>query len=145
MLTITLSELMSDVQVTHPKMDGSLEESGESQRLRRSLQQIAQESISADLLRECGLPEDSLTALPDGVNGQQWSWAGVAELSTSLLKAVDAAVGHALLVSFPTSFSDTCVKILCLFVQVDKRIYLMRRTGLGSLGLQLFYSRNAGS
>ncbi|XP_024369391.1 guanine nucleotide exchange factor SPIKE 1 isoform X5 [Physcomitrium patens] len=97
MLTITLSELMSDVQVTHPKMDGSLEESGESQRLRRSLQQIAQESISADLLRECGLPEDSLTALPEGVNGQQWSWAGVAELSTSLLKAVDAAVGHALL------------------------------------------------
>lgn len=100
MLTITLSELMSDVQVTQPKMDGSLEESGESQRLRRSLQQIAHESISADLLRECGLPEDSLTRVPEGVSGQQWSWAGVAELSTSLLRAVEAAVGHALLVPF---------------------------------------------
>lgn len=104
MLTITLSELMSDVQVTQPKMDGSLEESGESQRLRRTLQQISQESVSADLLRECGLPEDSLSALPEGVNGHKWSWAGVAELSTSLLKAVEAAVGHALLVLFPLSF-----------------------------------------
>lgn len=114
---------MSDVQVTQPKMDGSLEESGESQRLRRSLQQIAQESISADLLRECGLPEDSLTALPDGVNGHQWSWAGVAELSTSLLKAVEAAVAHALLVHFPLSFAysnmpNSCVLFWCIGLTV---------------------------
>lgn len=104
MLTIALSELMSDVQVTQPKMDGSLEESGESQRLRRSLQQIAQESIGTDFLRECGLREDSLSTMPEGVNGQEWSWAGVAELSTNLLKAVEAAVGHALLVHFSLSF-----------------------------------------
>ena len=80
MLTITLSELISDVQVTQPKMDGSFEESGECQRLCRSLQQIAQESISADLLRECGLLEDSLTAVLEGVNDHQWGWAGVVEL-----------------------------------------------------------------
>lgn len=104
MLTITLSELMSDVQVTQPKMDGSLEESGESQRLRRSLQQIAQENISGDLLRECGLPEDTLISLPEGVNGLQWSWGGVAELSANLLEAVEAAVRHALLVLFSLSF-----------------------------------------
>lgn len=120
MLTITLSELMSDVQVTQPKMDGSLEESGESQRLRKSLQQLAQEGISADLLRECGLPEDSLTALPEGVNGHQWSWAGVAELSTSLLKAVEAAVGHALLVLSPLSFAysnmTNSLRILLVYI-----------------------------
>ncbi|XP_073392859.1 guanine nucleotide exchange factor SPIKE 1 isoform X2 [Physcomitrium patens] len=97
LLTITLSELMSDVQVTQHRMDGSLEESGESQRLRRSLRQIAQENISTDLLRESGLPEGTLSALPDGGCEQIWSWAGVHELSNSLLKAVEAAVGHALL------------------------------------------------
>jgi hypothetical protein len=98
LLTITLSELMSDVQVTQHRMDGSLEESGESQRLRRSLRQIAQENISSDLLRECGLPENTLSAMPEGGGEQNWSWAAVAELSNSLLKAVEAAVGHALLV-----------------------------------------------
>ena len=81
MLTITLSELISDVQVTQPKMDGSFKESGKCQRLRRSLQQIAQESITADLLQECGIPEDSLTVVLEGVNDHQWDWAGVAELS----------------------------------------------------------------
>ncbi|XP_024370509.1 guanine nucleotide exchange factor SPIKE 1 [Physcomitrium patens] len=97
LLTITLSELMSDVQVTQHRMDGSLEESGESQRLRRSLRQISQENISLDLLRECGLPEDALSGKPDGGCEQNWSWAGVAELSSTLLKAVEAAVAHALL------------------------------------------------
>ena len=97
LLTITLSELMSDVQVTQHRMDGSLEESGESQRLRRSLRQIAQENISSDLLRECGLPENTLIAMPGG-GEQNWSWAAVTELSSGLLKAVEAAVGHALLV-----------------------------------------------
>ena len=37
MLTITLSELLSDVQVTQMRSDGSLEESGEALRLRKSL------------------------------------------------------------------------------------------------------------
>lgn len=100
MLTITLSELMSDVQVTHPRMDGTLEESGESQRLRRSLRQIAQENISPELLRECGLPDNTLTEMSEEGCEQQWSWDGVADLSSTLLKAVEAAVGHALLVCF---------------------------------------------
>lgn len=98
MLTITLSELMSDVQVTHPRMDGTLEESGESQRLRRSLRQIAQENVSLELLRECGLPDNTLTEMPEEGCEHQWSWDGVADLSNTLLKAVEAAVGHALLV-----------------------------------------------
>lgn len=104
MLTISLSELMADVQVTHPRMDGSLEESGESQRLRRSLQQIAQENISSEFLHECGLPETTLTAMPDGGCEHQWSWAAVTDLSTTLLKAVQAAVNHALLVLFFSPF-----------------------------------------
>lgn len=41
MLTITLSELMSDVQVTQTRMDGGLEKSGEAQRLQNSLRQMA--------------------------------------------------------------------------------------------------------
>lgn len=104
MLTISLSELMADVQVTHPRMDGSLEESGESQRLRRSLQQIAQENISSEFLHECGLPETTLTAMPGGGCEHQWSWAAVTDLSTTLLKAVQAAVNHALLVLFFSPF-----------------------------------------
>lgn len=112
MLTITLSELMSDVQVTQPRMDGTLEESGESQRLRRSLQQIAAENISADLIRECGLPENTLTTMPESGCKHQWSWAGVTDLSTTLLTAVNAAVGHALLVCslFPVPLD---IFILC--------------------------------
>jgi hypothetical protein len=39
MLTITLSELMSDVQVTQVRMDGVLEKCGEAQRLQKSLLQ----------------------------------------------------------------------------------------------------------
>lgn len=100
MLTISLSELMANVQVTQPRMDGSLEESGESQRLRRSLQQISQESISLEFLRECGLPETTLTSMSGGGCEHQWSWAAVTDLSTTLLKAVQAAVNHALLVLF---------------------------------------------
>lgn len=118
LLTITLSELMSDVQVTQHRMDGSLEESGESQRLRRSLRQISQENISSDLLRECGLPENTLTAMPEGGCDQNWSWAAVTEVSSSLLKAVEAAVGHALLV-LKTLFSvklATAVMVSHLFI-----------------------------
>lgn len=99
MLTITLSELMSDVQVTQTRMDGRLEESGEAQRLRKSLKQMSAVSVSADLLRECGLPENTLEANPEGEAGDLWSWPEMSELASTLLKALDAATEHALMVS----------------------------------------------
>ncbi|KAG6554310.1 hypothetical protein Mapa_004226 [Marchantia paleacea] len=97
MLTITLSELMSDVQVTHPCPDGTSEESGEARRLRKSLQDIASETISVELLKECTLPENCLVAVPDGASENRWRWKELQDLSTTLLRALDAAVEHALL------------------------------------------------
>ncbi|KAK6925564.1 DOCKER, Lobe C [Dillenia turbinata] len=102
MLTITLSELMSDVQVTQMKPDGTLEESGEARRLRRSLHDMADEDKSPSLLRECGLPEDSLVAIPEGLTENRWSWSEVKYLSDSLLLALDASLEHALLSSVMT-------------------------------------------
>lgn len=99
MLTITLSELMSDVQVTQMKSDGTLEESGEARRLRKSLEEMADESKSQNLLKECGLPETSLVDIPQGSTESQWSWSEVKFLSNSLLLALDASLEHALLVS----------------------------------------------
>ncbi|XP_059634647.1 guanine nucleotide exchange factor SPIKE 1 isoform X2 [Cornus florida] len=102
MLTITLSELMSDVQVTQMKSDGTLEESGEARRLRKSLEEMADESKSQNLLRECGLPESALNATPDRSAENQWSWSGVKYLTDSLLLALDASLEHALLASMMT-------------------------------------------
>lgn len=98
MLTITLSELMSDVQVTYPKPDGSLEESGEAKRLRKSLSEMATETISADLLQESSLPENSLVAVPNGASDDLWRWSELEDLSSTLLRALDAAIEHSLLV-----------------------------------------------
>jgi hypothetical protein len=98
MLTITLSELMSDVQVTHPKPDGSLEESGEARRLRCSISEMADEAISRDLLQECSLPENTLVAVPDGASEDRWRWSELQDLSSTLLRALDATIEHALLV-----------------------------------------------
>lgn len=98
MLTITLSELMSDVQVTQMKSDGSLEESGEARRLTRSLEEVADEGRSEELLRECGLPGNALHAVPEGSTDNRWSWSEVKLLSQSLLQALDAGLEHALLV-----------------------------------------------
>ncbi|KAK1318522.1 hypothetical protein QJS10_CPB04g00652 [Acorus calamus] len=97
MLIITLSELMSDVQVTQMKPDGSHEESGEAQRLRKSLGEMADEARSIDLLRECGLPANALQAVPEGSTENRWSWLEVRHLSDSLLQALDAGLEHALL------------------------------------------------
>lgn len=97
MLTITLSELMSDIQVTQMKSDGTLEESGEARRLRKSLEEMADEAKSPNLLRECGLPESALSAIPDGFTENKWSWSEVKCLSDSLLLALDASLEHALL------------------------------------------------
>ncbi|KAJ0779533.1 putative dedicator of cytokinesis, DHR-1 domain, DHR-2 domain, C2 domain superfamily [Helianthus annuus] len=97
MLTITLSELMSDVQVTQMKSDGTLEESGEARRLRKSLEEMADESKSQNLLKECGLPETSLVDIPEGSTESRWSWPDVKFLSNSLLLALDASLEHALL------------------------------------------------
>lgn len=99
MLTITLSELMSDVQVTQMRADGSLEESGEARRLRKSLEEMANEGRSRDLLKECGLPECALEAVPEASAENRWSWLEVKNLSESLLQALDAGLEHALLVS----------------------------------------------
>jgi len=99
MLTITLSELMSDVQVTQMKSDGMLEESGEAKRLRKSLEDVADELKTPDLLRECGLPESALVAVPKKLAENRWSWSEVKYLSDCLILALDASLEHALLVS----------------------------------------------
>lgn len=100
MLTITLSELLSDVQVTQMKSDGTLEESGEARRLRKSLEEMADESKSHILLRECGLPETALVAKSERSAEDQWSWSEVKHLSGNLLMALDASLEHALVVSY---------------------------------------------
>lgn len=99
MLTITLSELMSDVQVTQMKSDGTLEESGEARRLRNSLEEMADESKSSNLLIECGLPENALVAVPEKVAENPWSWSEVKFLANSIVLALDASLEHALLVN----------------------------------------------
>lgn len=105
MLTITLSELMSDVQTTLMKPDGSLEESGEEQRLRQSLEEMADEVKSPSLLRDCGLPESALTAIPERSTENRWSWSEVKHLSDNLTLALDASLEHALLVRFTLCYS----------------------------------------
>ncbi|KAF7834810.1 guanine nucleotide exchange factor SPIKE 1 isoform X1 [Senna tora] len=97
MLIITLSELMSDVQVTQMRSDGSLEESGEARRLRKSLDEMADETKSVSLLNECGLPESALVAVPERLTENKWSWTAVKYLSDCLLLALDASLEHALL------------------------------------------------
>ncbi|KAK9937405.1 hypothetical protein M0R45_014199 [Rubus argutus] len=102
MLIITLSELMSDVQVTQMKADGTLEESGEARRLRKSLEEVADAAKSPSLLRECGLPESALLEIPEKMTENRWSWSDVKYLSDSLLLALDASLEHALLGSLMT-------------------------------------------
>ncbi|KAG8063521.1 hypothetical protein GUJ93_ZPchr0003g18496 [Zizania palustris] len=101
MLTITLSELMSDVQVTQMKSDGSLEESGEIRRLRKSLEEMA-DVRSKDLLKDCGLPITALEVAPEGPTDNRWSWVEVKHLSKCLVQALDAGLDHALLGSAMT-------------------------------------------
>lgn len=117
MLTITLSELMSDVQVTQMKSNGTLEESGEARRLRKSLEEMADESKSSNLLTECRLPENALVAIPEKVAGVQWSWSEVKHLSDSLLLALDASLEHALLVSSDPGDTNSCKISLHVFPQ----------------------------
>jgi len=106
MLTITLSELMSDVQVTQTRMDGRLEESAEAQRLRKSLQQMGAESLSPHLLEECGVSGSPLEVTPEGSSEDLWHWSEMADLATTLLKALDAATQHALLGQSPGTMTD---------------------------------------
>jgi hypothetical protein len=97
MLIITLSELMSDVQVTQMRSDGSLEESGEARRLRKSLEEMKDETKSSFLLEECGLLDSALIAIPEKKAEHTWSWSEVKYLSESLLLALDGSLEHALL------------------------------------------------
>ncbi|KAI6674336.1 hypothetical protein NL676_002242 [Syzygium grande] len=97
MLTITISELMSEVQVTQMKSDGMLEESGEARRLRKSLEEMADEGNSPNILRECGLSENTLFSIPERMTENRWSWSEVKYLSDSLLLALDASLEHSLL------------------------------------------------
>ncbi|CAH9114188.1 unnamed protein product [Cuscuta europaea] len=99
MLTITLSELMSEVQVTQMKSDGTLEQSGEARRLRKSLEEMADEHKSLGLLVECGLSGNALLVFPEGLGENRWSWSEVKKLSDSLLMALDASLEHALMAS----------------------------------------------
>ncbi|BAT89766.1 hypothetical protein VIGAN_06081800 [Vigna angularis var. angularis] len=102
MLIITLSELMSDVQVTQMRSDGSLEESGEARRLRRSLDEMKDETKSFYLLKECGLSENALVVVPEKITENRWSWSEVKYLSDSLLLALDGSLEHALLAPMMT-------------------------------------------
>lgn len=97
MLTITISELMSEVQVTQMKSDGTLEESGEARRLRNSLEEMANEGKSPSILKECGLAENSLVSIPERMTENRWSWSEVKYLSDCLLLALDASLEHSLL------------------------------------------------
>ncbi|KAM0848125.1 hypothetical protein ACQ4PT_054594 [Festuca glaucescens] len=101
MLTITLSELLSDVQVTQMKSDGSLEESGEARRLRKSLEEMA-DVRSKDQLNDCGLPVTALEVAAEGSTDNNWSWVEVKHLSKCLVQALDAGLEHALLGSAMT-------------------------------------------
>ncbi|KAF3437403.1 hypothetical protein FNV43_RR20156 [Rhamnella rubrinervis] len=69
MLIISLSELMSDVQETQMKSDGTLEESGKAQRYRNFLEEMTDESEhkSANPLREGGLLDSALSAIPEKI------------------------------------------------------------------------------
>ncbi|KAF8370271.1 hypothetical protein HHK36_031691 [Tetracentron sinense] len=91
--------LMTDVQVTEMKSDGTLQESSEALRLRKSLQEMADENRSFELLKECVLPENALVAIGEVVSENRWSWSEVKYLSGSLLLALDASLEHALLAS----------------------------------------------
>ncbi|URE46978.1 Dedicator of cytokinesis [Musa troglodytarum] len=102
MLTITLSELMSDVQVSQMRPNGSLEESGEARRLRKSLEEMADQSMIIKLINDCGLPGNALEAIPECSTDNIWSWSEVKYLSDSLLQALDAGLEHALLASIMT-------------------------------------------
>ncbi|XP_020585015.1 guanine nucleotide exchange factor SPIKE 1, partial [Phalaenopsis equestris] len=97
MLTITLSELMSEVQVTRMRSDGSLEETGEARFLRKSLEEMADEGRSAELVRGCGLPPNALEAIHKGSADNRWTWLEVKYLSDCLILALDAGIEHALL------------------------------------------------
>ncbi|KZV53302.1 dedicator of cytokinesis protein 7-like [Dorcoceras hygrometricum] len=99
-LTITLSELMSEVQVTHVRSDGTLEETGEARRLRKSLEEMSDELKSLNILRECGLPDMAFVASHE--KETEWSWLEVKTLSDSLVFALDASLEHALLVTVMT-------------------------------------------
>ncbi|MBA0689276.1 hypothetical protein Goari_007011, partial [Gossypium aridum] len=131
MLTITLSELMSDMQVTQMKSDGTLEESGEARRLRKSLEEMADEVKSSGLLKECGLPEDALLGTPENFKENRWSWSDVKSLSGSLLLALDASLEHALLVSLKY-MSDTYLHLLV------KRAWILSAAfgGMGTAGVE---------
>jgi hypothetical protein len=52
-----------------------------------------------DLLRECGVPESALVAVPKKLADNRWSWSEVKYLSDCLILALDASLEHALLVS----------------------------------------------
>ncbi|KAF8364851.1 hypothetical protein HHK36_033168 [Tetracentron sinense] len=101
-LTITLSELMTDVQVTEMKSDGTLQESSEARCLRKSLQEMADENRSFELLKECVLPENALVEIAEVFSENRWSWSEVKYLSDSLILALDASLEHALLASVMT-------------------------------------------
>ncbi|XP_078437571.1 guanyl-nucleotide exchange factor [Wolffia australiana] len=103
MLTITLSELMSDIQVTQMRSDGSLEESGEARRLRQSLEEMADEGGSFGLLKSCGVPQDVLDAVAEDSTENRWSWAAAKGLSENLVQALDAGLEHTLLATQTTA------------------------------------------
>ena len=83
---------MSDIKFTQMKSDGSMEESGEAQRLRKSLDEMEMEERCGDLLKGWGLFENALDAISEGSTQNHWSWSEVKKLYVTLLHALDAGI-----------------------------------------------------
>ncbi|CAJ1978392.1 unnamed protein product [Sphenostylis stenocarpa] len=144
MLIITLSELMSDVQVTQMRSDGSLEESGEARRLRRSLYEMKDETKNTYLLKECGLPENALVTIPEKMTENRWSWSEVKYLSDSLLLALDGSLEHALLLSsyarscYPGYWGSSSVRLASALLESGGNVHDDRAAKFGFVSRQEF-------
>eukprot|EP00850_Spirogloea_muscicola_P023066 SM000326S12434 [mRNA] locus=s326:106260:112275:- [translate_table: standard] len=93
LLTMTLSELMSDSRLLDLASAGRVVETGDVERLRMSLDQLFSKSASAALLRDCGLAQGSLEAF-DVSGRSRWDWQEVEDLSKSLQNVLGAFIEH---------------------------------------------------
>ncbi|KAF3438782.1 hypothetical protein FNV43_RR21547 [Rhamnella rubrinervis] len=96
MLIISLSELMSDMQGTQMKSDGTLEESGEAQRYRNFLEEMADESEHKSQPVEGGWTSGQCTVSNSRKNYGEQVVMVIGEISPdSFLLALDARLEHA--------------------------------------------------
>eukprot|EP00850_Spirogloea_muscicola_P021053 SM000234S07913 [mRNA] locus=s234:83605:85910:- [translate_table: standard] len=90
MLTMTLSELLSDLRVLERTPDDNLVETGDVDRLRMSLAQLGIQSPA-----DCGLPEQVCDmTIDDAVGEKAWQWEGVKDLRCTLQGVLEAFLDH---------------------------------------------------